>query len=206
MHPNNGSAWTKDTLSKLRVLAREFKVVAIGEIGLDYYRHHTPRDLQKSIFWQQLELAAELFLPVIVHNREASSDILDLLREWHKILITNGSRLIDNPGVMHSFSGDGDFAAQFSRLNYKLGINGPVTFKNSLELQSMVASQPIETILVETDAPFLTPHPFRGKRNEPANVRIVVEKIAELRDAPLDIVAKITTAGADKLFRWREIH
>jgi len=205
LHPNQGLSWEKGTISELRKLAIEKKVVAIGEIGLDYYRDRTPIAMQQQIIKEQLELAAELGLPVIIHNREASDDILKIIKKWHDELAVTGLKLADHPGVMHSFSGDVSFANEMISLNFKIGITGPVTFKKAMALQSMVAALPVESILVETDSPYLTPHPFRGMRNEPANVRIVAEKVAELKDKTLDNFAKITTAEADKLFRWREI-
>lgn len=206
VHPNDGSNWTDTTLDELRDLASEEKVIAIGEIGLDYYRNLTPRAVQQSIFQQQLELAAELGLPVIVHNREASSDIVKILHEWHGMLPSGSSRLKESPGVMHSFTGDLAYAREMIGNHFMLGINGPITFQNSRALQSVVSSLPAENLLIETDAPFLAPHPYRGKRNEPANVRIVAGKLAELKAMTVDTVARITTAGADRLFRWREIH
>jgi TatD DNase family protein len=202
VHPNSGMSWTMSTLSELRQLADEQKVRAIGEIGLDYYRDYTPKGLQRSIFSMQLELAAELRLPVIVHNREASEDILDILNNWYHALVASGSELACHPGVMHSFSGTVEFAKACISLNFKLVISGPVTFRNSQEVNSL----PLENLLIETDAPYLTPDPYRGKRNEPANVRIVAEKIAELKDYPVDEVAKITTEEAYKLFNWRVIN
>jgi TatD DNase family protein len=205
LHPNHGLSWTKETISDLRNLASEEKVVAIGEIGLDYYRDQTPKARQLNIFEEQLELAAELGLPVIIHNREASDDILKIIKKWHSELSMTGIKLANRPGVFHSFSGDETFARELISLNFKIGITGPVTFKNSVVLQTVVAALPIESIIIETDSPYLTPNPFRGTRNEPANVRIVAEKIAKLKDVTVDIIAKITTAEADMLFRWREI-
>jgi len=205
VHPNSGSDWNKESLSELRELAKSPSVVAVGEIGLDYYHDDTSREVQTSIFHQQLELAASLGLPVIIHNRNAYDDILQIAREWHEYLIASGSPLATAPGVMHSFSGNIAFAKELITLNFRIGIPGTVTFQNSQELQSVVRNIPIENLLVETDSPFLTPHPFRGKRNEPANVRIVAEKISELRSEPLEKVIRVTTAGADKLFRWRKI-
>jgi TatD DNase family protein len=205
LHPNQGQNWTKGTISELQKLAREKKVVAIGEIGLDYYRDRTPLDLQQRIFYEQLELAADLKLPVIIHNRDASGEILRNVKKWHMDLSSRGIKLADNPGVMHSFSGDETLAREVISLNFKIGIGGPVTFKKAEILQSLVVSLPIENIFFETDSPYLTPHPYRGKRNEPANVRIVIDKVAELKDESLYDIAKITTAEADKLFRWREI-
>jgi TatD DNase family protein len=206
IHPNYGSSWKKNSLKNLRELAGNEKVVAIGEIGLDYYRDYTSREVQQSIFRQQLDLAGELGLPVVVHNRESSADILNILQEWKQVLIDHGSGITDTPGVMHSFSGDVSFARQLVSLGFKIGISGPVTFPNSIELQSVVVSINTGNLFNETDAPFLSPHPYRGKRNEPANVRIVAEKIALLKGESLGDVAKITTAGADKLFRWRKFH
>ena len=206
VHPNSGLSWTQNSRSELIQLAAHKKVVAIGEIGLDYYRNHSPRDLQQSIFTQQLELATELDLPVVIHNREASEDILEILHQWHQSLQANESRLAGHPGVLHSFSGSLEFAQEIVSLNFKIGINGPVTFRNSQTLQSVVSNLPLENLLVETDSPFLSPHPFRGKRNEPANVRIVAEKVAELKSISVNQVAECTTKEADKLFNWREIH
>jgi len=206
IHPNDGSSWSEKSLSELKSLAGEAKVVAIGEIGLDYYRQHTPHDLQITIFRQQLDLAAQLNLPVVIHNRDAAADILNILQEWYTILSNGSSSLRSFPGVMHSFSGDITFADELTSMNFKLGINGPVTFRSSQALQSTVRSLPTDGFLMETDAPFLTPHPFRGKRNEPANVRIVAEKVAELKQETMEKIIQVTTAEADKLLGWREMH
>jgi TatD DNase family protein len=206
VHPNNGISWTQNSLSEINQLAGEDKVVAIGEIGLDYYRDYAPRELQRSIFKQQLELAADLELPVIIHNRDASEDILVILQNWHSSLVERRSKLADHPGELHSFSGTLEFAQKIVALKFKIGITGPVTYKNSQTLQSVVSTMPLESLFVETDAPYLSPHPFRGKRNEPANVRIVVEKVAELKSISVDQVAKSTTDEANTLFKWREIH
>ncbi len=206
IHPNDAMSWNETTLEELRSLARSPKVVAIGEIGLDYYRNRAPRDLQRHILSLQLDLATELGLPIIVHNRDAWSDILMILSEWYGKLINNSEILSNNPGVMHSFSGELDNAYKVISLNFRIGITGPVTFHKSATLQSIVSSLPLEYLLIETDAPFLTPHPYRGKRNEPAYVRIVAEKSAELKNQTLETITKITSARADQLFHWREIH
>jgi TatD DNase family protein len=206
IHPNSALSWTGNSLSEIKQLASEEKVVAIGEIGLDYYRDFAPRELQRSIFIQQLELAEKLGLPVVIHNRDASDDILDILQNWHKSLVSNGSKLADKPGELHSFSGTLEFAQEITSINFKIGITGPVTFRNSQTLQSVVRSLPLENLLVETDAPYLSPHPYRGKRNEPANVRIVADKIAELKAISIEEVANNTTEVANMLFNWREIH
>jgi TatD DNase family protein len=127
-----------------------------------------------------------------------------ILEDWNIKLANNNSKLVHNPGVMHSFSGDVDFARKLVSLNFHIGITGPVTFNNSQLLQSVVSSLPLENILIETDAPFLTPHPYRGKRNEPAYVCKVAEKIAELKNQTLEYVAQLSTSRADQLFNWRK--
>ncbi len=206
IHPNSGAELTENSLAEIKRLARHDKVVAIGEIGLDYYRQQTAKDIQISIFRQQLELAAELELAVVVHNRDASDDLLEILARWHQELVKSSPKLARLPGVLHSFSASQQVASAALKLGFKLGIAGPVTFRNSLQLQNVVVFPPMEDLLIETDAPYQTPHPFRGQRNEPANVRIVAEKIAELKQAPVDVVARITTESADLLFDWRIVH
>jgi TatD DNase family protein len=206
VHPNDAISWTQDSLSQIRDLAVEKKVVAIGEIGLDYFRDRATKEQQQSILRQQLDLAAELELPVIIHNRDADGDIREILQEWHNRLMSNGCKLADNPGILHAYSGDLDLANDMVLHKFKIGIAGPITFTKSTMLQSMVVSLSLNAFVIETDAPFLSPHPYRGKRNEPANVRIVAEKIAELKNESLDNVAITSASEADKLFRWREIH
>jgi TatD DNase family protein len=206
VHPNDALGWTKDSLAQIRELAGEKKVVAIGEIGLDYFRDRAPKGLQQSILRQQLELAAELELPVIIHNRDADDDLREILQAWHIRLISNGCKLADYPGVLHAFSSDLGFAKDMVSHKFKIGIAGPITFAKSTMLQSVVVSLSLNAFVIETDAPFLSPHPFRGMRNEPANVRIVAEKIAELKDETLENVVLNSASEADMLFRWREIN
>ncbi len=206
VHPNSALSWTNETLIELKQLVSEGKVVAIGEIGLDYYRDFAPRQAQYAIFLEQLELAAELGLPVIIHNRDASDDICNILMGWVDKLSGSSTRLTECPGVLHSFSAGVEMARSMAKLRFSIGITGPVTYHNAQELQAVVTSMPLECLLIETDAPYLPPQAYRGKRNEPANVRIVAEKIAELKDQPVELVASITTAAADRLFDWRELH
>jgi TatD DNase family protein len=206
VHPNTGENWTASLISELRKLTKNPKVVAIGEIGLDYYREYTPRKVQRSIFCEQLELAQELGLPVIVHNREATDDLMDIIQNWHHALVDNNISLVNNPGVMHSFSGDVGSARQFTELKFKIGITGPITFRNADLLRDVVRNLELENLLIETDSPYLTPHPYRGKRNEPANVRIVAEKISEIKECSFSEVIKITSDGGNKLFNWRGSH
>jgi TatD DNase family protein len=205
VHPNSGSTWTDQTLPRLRRLAAHPKVIAIGEIGLDYYRDRVARPLQQDILRQQLALAAELGLPVILHSRKAEVEIVDILSEWVADLVASGSSLTGRPGVLHSYSGDEETARKVTALNFFIGITGPVTFHNAAKLQHLVTALPLESLLLETDAPFLTPHPHRGQRNEPAYVRLVAEKIAEQHKQPLEAVARASTANAARLFAWREL-
>lgn len=202
VHPNDGLSWDRNSQAELRELASHPKVVAIGEIGLDYYRDRTPRNIQLKIFQAQLDLAAELDLPVVVHSRDAMEDVQAILSEWQRKLEKSHLRLADFPGVLHSFSGTEMDAENIRKSNFLIGITGPVTFHNALELQELVIRLPLDCILIETDSPFLTPHPYRGKRNEPARVRLVAEKIAELHQEAYNTVTNVTAANAARLFRW----
>jgi TatD DNase family protein len=202
VHPNQAGMWTRETTQQLRDLVSHPKVVAIGEIGLDYYRKWAAVDLQQKIFQEQLDLAGEKELPVIVHNRQASQDIMKMLSAWYAYLQDKNSPIQECPGVLHSFSENADFAYQAIAMNFFIGFTGPVTFQNARELQHVAASVPMERILIETDAPFLTPHPFRGRRNEPAHVRLIAEKLAELRGEEFSSIAQQTTANAFRLFQW----
>jgi TatD DNase family protein len=205
IHPNESANWSKNSISAIRDIAVDRKVVAIGEIGLDYYRDRSPKETQKTIFLSQLDLAAEFGLPVIIHNRNASEDIFKIIQEWHSSLMKSGLELAKSPGVFHSFSGEISFANDVLSLNFKIGVDGPITFLNAKNLQSIISTLQLDNILIETDAPYLSPHPHRGKRNEPSNVRLIAQKIAEIMNVSLENVIKITTTSADKLFRWREI-
>jgi TatD DNase family protein len=201
IHPNDSADWHGDMLEEVRQLAQHPKVVAIGEIGLDYYRDHSPRFTQKKAFKLQLALAAELELPVIIHNREASEDVVKLLLEWQKQLVEIGSPLANRPGVLHSYSGNLAQARQVIAQNFCVGFTGPVTFKNAGELRSIASQVPLDYVLVETDAPFLTPAPFRGQRNEPRYVKHVAEKLAELHGRSSSELADITTDNAIRIFK-----
>lgn len=194
-HPHDAAKMGADDLQTLRELAQRPKVKAVGEIGLDYYRDLSPRDLQAKAFRQQLELAAELDLPVIIHCRDAFEDVMAILREWHAS--NNRAR-----GVLHSFSGDHAQAEQVFEIGFRVGLTGPITFPKAEEMRAVAQNAPIDRILIETDAPYLTPVPNRGKRNEPAYVRRVAEKIAEVRGLTVEAVAAQTTANADSLFDW----
>lgn len=213
VHPNSAGVWEPGTDRAIKELCLSEKVLAIGEIGLDYYRDRAPQDLQREVFERQLALANECGLPVIIHSRNASAndqraikDILEILEEWSAVLMANHSPLVDRAGVLHSFSGDLDSAHRAIELGFYIGITGPVTFKNAPELQEIVAELPLDRLLIETDAPFLTPHPHRGKRNEPAYVRLVADKIAMLQHSNYERVAEKTSSNAERLFNWKVNH
>lgn len=194
IHPNSSAGWQDDWLGKVRAAAGHPKVVAIGEIGLDYYWDKSPRSVQRRAFSAQLDLAADLDLPVIVHNRESTDDVLESLA-------TSQLPGRAHAGVLHSFSGDWAAAQRALSLGFYLGFTGPVTFKKAGELREIAAQVPLDRLLIETDAPFLTPHPHRGQRNEPAYVRFVAEAIDAVRGLAPGEVAAQSTANAIRLFR-----
>lgn len=202
IHPNDALTFDKSSLDALRKLAQHPKVKAVGEIGLDYYREHAPHDIQMEVFRAQLELAAELGLPVIIHNRQADEDILAVLTAWREALVQSGSQLAQHPGVLHSFAGNETVAARAVELGFFIGLTGPLTFKNAPELQKTASGLSLERLLVETDAPFLAPHPHRGRRNEPAYVKVTAEKLAALQDIPYETAARQTSQNASRLFNW----
>ncbi|MEJ2759273.1 MAG: TatD family hydrolase [Anaerolineales bacterium] len=202
VHPNYGSIWSEEVYDQLAELADHPKVVAIGEIGLDYYWDETPKPLQKKMLKRQLGLAAEKELPVIIHNREAHEDVFEILLDWQKVLAENQSPLAEKPGVLHSYSGNIIQAEKLFDAGFYLGITGPVTFKNAPELQVVASQAPETRLLIETDSPYLTPHPYRGKRNEPAYVYYVAEKIATLRGISPKAVGEFTSRNAKILFDW----
>ncbi len=198
VHPN--TTWNANSLQEIRSLALHPKVVAIGEIGMDYYREHTMPADQKITFRTQLDLAAELDLPVIVHCRNAHVDALEVVSHWQR---ANGGHT-QGAGVFHSYSGNAEQANETLAAGFYLGFTGPVTFPKAVELRQIASSVPLDRILVETDAPFLAPQQQRGKRNEPAYVRWVVERIAAERALDMDEFSAATSQNAARLFNWTE--
>jgi TatD DNase family protein len=197
IHPHNAASWTKTAARELTALAGSGKVVAIGEIGLDYYRDLSPRDVQKIAFVEQLQLAGELKLPAIIHNRDAIDDVLNLSLIYSAGLQPEMSR---RAGVLHAFSADLDSAKTAIAAGFYLGTAGPITFRNAEDRRTITASLPIEALVIETDSPYLSPHPLRGKRNEPANLKHIADGLAlTLRKGMLS-VAEITTQNAAALF------
>ncbi len=201
IHPNYGRAWTGDLVDGLRETARKTNVLAIGEIGLDYYREHTPHHQQRKMFQEQLALAEEIGLPVIIHNRQSTQDLLAILDSWQQGLLNSNNPLAENPGVLHSYSDDIESAERAMEMNFYIGISGPVTFTNAPDRKAVTRALPLERILLETDAPFLAPHPHRGKRNEPAYIPLIAEEIAKLHNTSAKTVAETTHANAIRLFK-----
>lgn len=202
VHPNSGKTWNNSTLTELKSMAHHPKVVAVGEIGLDFYRDSTPQNLQKKIFMDQLEFAFEFGKPVVIHCREAFKVVLKLLTEWQSQLKEAINPLAERPGVMHSYSGNVNQVNILMKLNFYIGISGPVTFINAHELRKVISEVPLDRVLIETDSPYLTPHPYRGKRNEPAYITYIAERIAQVRRKPPIEIGEITSNNSAKLFNW----
>lgn len=194
-HPHDASTLTPEALAEQRELAQRPGVVAIGEIGLDFYRDLSPRDVQRDALVAQLSLARELDLPVILHNRESHADMIALLR-------AHGAGV---RGVFHCFIGDRAMASDALDLGFYLSFAGPLTYPRNQELRDVAAWAPADRILVETDSPYLSPQPLRGKRNEPARVTLVAQTLAEARGDGDDKIAALTTQNATTLFRLPEL-
>jgi TatD DNase family protein len=193
IHPHNAKAMSTSALDSLRELAQAPKVVAIGEIGLDYYRDLSPRARQKEAFEQQIRLAKELQLPIVVHDREAHHDVLEVLRKFGK----------DVKGILHCFSGELNMAEEVIDMGYLVSIAGPVTFPNARRLYQLVQHLSEESIVLETDCPFLSPQSRRGERNEPLYVLETAHKIAELKGIQVDELAALTSQNARRMFEIR---
>jgi TatD DNase family protein len=213
VHPNEAESWDGQTISALREMAAgSMKVVAIGEVGLDYYLNKSPREEQISILKEQLALAGELELPVVIHSREkddadhgpCAEDLIKILEEWVSGLQSRNEALAGRPGVLHSFSGSLETAKRARELGFYIGVTGPITYKNAEQKRQVIGSLPLERLLIETDAPYLTPEPHRGGRNEPAFVTHIADKIAELKSRTPQEVASATSKNAARLFSWGE--
>ena len=211
-HPTDLDKFSEMAFEEIKKLACHPKVVAIGEIGIDYYwvKEREERAFQLEILRRQLALAASVNKPVVIHMREegdawhgrASVDLLRILREWHRKLTAEDHSLAAKPGVLHSFNGNLETAQAAIALNFYIGVTGPVTYKNAEEKRAIFKQLPLTRLLIETDAPFLTPVPHRGKRNEPAFVIYIADKIAEIHEITREQVAEITARNAATLFGW----
>ena len=198
VHPNSTADFDEAWIGEITTLAAQRKVIAIGEIGLDYYWDKSPKAKQFQAFEAQLAAAARLELPVIIHNRDASNDVIATLEQWAQDLPQS---LQNRPGVMHSFSAPPEIAERALNIGFYVGFTGPITYKNADELRRIAARVPLDHILVETDGPFLTPTPHRGKRNEPAYIPLIVERLAALRNTSIEAMGAATTENALRLFR-----
>lgn len=189
VHPHDAKDVPEDYLSRLEAMAKEPKVVALGEMGLDYHYEFSDREVQKQVFREQIELAKKLDLPIVVHDREAHQDTLEIIRNSG---ITRG--------LMHCYSGSLELAKEYLDLGFYFSFGGVITFKNAKRPKQVAAKLPLESILLETDCPYMTPEPFRGRRNDPTRVALVAEALAKLRGISPKEVEEITATNARKLF------
>jgi TatD DNase family protein len=196
IHPHEVKQIDKGWYDELKKLSQHPKVVGFGEIGLDYHYDHSPREVQRQRFREQISIARELCLPIVIHSREAQEDTISILRE---------EQAAEVGGVFHCFSGDAQLAKDALDLGFHISFSGIITFQNATMLREIVPTVPDQRLMIETDAPYLTPVPFRGKRNEPAYVKYVAEKIAELKKGvstpSLEYIARLTTENTKRLFR-----
>lgn len=191
-HPEEAENWDENSLPAIRELAKQPKVCAIGEIGLDYYWDATYRERQKEMFRAQIELALELDLPVIVHDREAHGDSLEIVRDYPALR-----------GVFHCFSGSVEMAQELLRRGWYLGFDGPITYKNAARAPEVIRICPMERILLETDSPYLAPVPNRGQRNDSRNLPYIAATVARIKDMPVEAVAAQTMENGKKIFGIR---
>ncbi len=190
IHPHDVKEIDDGTYDSLRTLAKMDKVVAFGEIGLDFFRNLSPREAQIRRFGEQLEVAGEIGLPVIIHDRDAHKETIDMLERWKR----------EQRGIIHCFSGDQGMAAKFLDMGFLISIPGAITFGKSEKLREVVKYIPVASLLLETDAPYITPHPHRGKRNEPAYVVHTARKVAEIKGLSLEELAKVTYQNTKDVF------
>jgi len=192
MHPHDAKDVGADELRALRELTSHAKVIAVGETGLDYYYNHSPHEVQRRVFTKFIHMARETGLPIVVHERDAAREVAELLR-------SEGGRELH--GVIHCFTGNYEAASAYLDLGFYISFTGIITFKNAEPLRQVVRQVPLEKMFVETDSPFLTPVPHRGKRNEPAYVRLVAETVASVKNISLEDVARVTTENVQNLFK-----
>lgn len=199
-HPHDTKTMDEATLTMFKGLAKKPKVQAIGEIGLDYYYNHSEKDVQQHWFRRQIQLALELDMPIVIHDRDANDDVMRILKEEGVFSRERADKLGDAKLLMHCFSGSKELAHQYVKLGATISIAGPVTYKNARKSVEVVQEIPIGHLLIETDAPYLTPEPFRGKRNEPVYVEYTAKKIAEIKGLAYEEVGRITCENAKRFF------
>jgi len=189
IHPHDAKLWSPEIRDEIIDLAQKQKQVAIGEIGLDFAKEYSPREIQEKAFREQMEIANELDLPVVIHSRNAHNETLKIIKE-----------LKPEKGVMHCYSGSLELAKQLIKIGFYISIPGVITFKNARQLVEVAKEIPLEYLLLETDCPFLAPEPWRGKRNEPAYVKYMAEKISQIKNLSFEQVAQKTTTNAEMIF------
>jgi TatD DNase family protein len=194
IHPHDAEAYTADTAAELRKHGRDERIVAIGEIGLDYYYDHADRDVQRRVFAEQLAIAAELDQPVVIHTREADADTQAILKEFAPSLARKG--------VIHSFTSGLELGQFCLEQGFMLGFNGIITFNKAENVREMLTATPLDQLVVETDSPFLTPAPYRGRENAPKYLPFIIEKIADVKGVPVDQVLRQSYANAKRLFAF----
>ena len=193
VHPSEARDWNDGLVDKIeKYVSLSKKVVGIGEIGLDYYWDKSFNDIQKEVFIKQIFLANKLNLPINIHDREAHKDCFDIIQEYNQ----------KSTVIMHCFSGSVEFARECIKSGYYIAIGGVVTFKNAVKIKDVAADIPLDRLLLETDAPYLTPVPYRGKENQPAYVKYVAEEIAQLRGMTIEDIASATTQNAERIFKF----
>ncbi len=192
IHPHAAKTYTSEIASKLFELGKEAKVVAIGEMGLDFYRDLSPRDVQAEVFREQIKIARELYKPIVIHDRDAHQDVFDIIKD---------EKAGKNEGIMHCYSGHVPLAIDLMKEGFYISFAGPITYKNARKTHEVAAKIPLEKIVIETDCPYLTPEPYRGKRNEPAYVVEVARKLAELRRKDIEEIGYLTSLNAKRVFR-----
>lgn len=189
VHPHNAAKAPADYLETLRSLLMQDKVVAIGEIGLDYHYDYSPRDVQKSVFEEQLQMSLVLHKPMVIHLREATEDMMNILRRYSSLR-----------GVLHCFSGSVETARECLNMGLYISFSGSITFKNAVHVREAAQAVPLDRLLAETDCPYMSPEPFRGKRNEPENVKYVLEKLARIKNISFEEMCEINERNAKALF------
>lgn len=195
-HPHDAKDMTNKDLEWIEEIASTHpKVVAVGEMGLDYYWDNSPKEIQKEVFCQQIALAKRVKKPIIIHDRDAHQDVVDILKE-------EGAEEVG--GIMHCFGGSYEIAEECMAMNFYISFGGPITFKNAKKPKEVVQKLPLERLLIETDSPYLTPHPYRGKRNESSYVKYVAESMAELKGVSLEELCRITKENGKKIFNITE--
>jgi TatD DNase family protein len=191
VHPEHANELTEEALEEIREMTKSPKVKAIGEIGLDYYwEENPPKEMQIEAFRKQMQLAKELNLPVIIHDRDAHKDTLDIMKEFPEVI-----------GVLHCFSGSVEFARECLKLGYYIGFTGVITFKNAKKALEVVKEVPMNRILVETDAPYMAPTPYRGKRNRSDYIKHMIEKVAEIKGLPVEEIEEKTIQNTKDLLK-----